>query len=299
MRNKLLSVVFCLCSVSLAEYTIKIDISDKLNINKIPTTPIPDEWELTTPLYGNYVVKKPAYDCNNWAPAASTVSISTTFQQNASNCKVDQERTVQAQERNKTTGIVRAIGSPTVESNTLNNQVATRNYTIAMSQWVVEDSTCDSWTPEPLSLPANQTNVTEQTQTCNENKSRTRSESFVDNESSQIVHVPDVKETEKTPTTQSRSVNESFNCQTDTTGDDWNVYMSFKDGSGEYALMEDMDFSNPNTGNYQFAKNTEYKESPDDTRVYIFYKGNFVETRNYYAKMVDVYQVCTRQFQWD
>lgn len=301
MRIKPLVATLCLCSLSLADYTIQIDISDKLNISKSPivTPPTEDEWITTTPLYSNYVEKRSAYNCSNWLPDASTITTGTTFQQDASNCKVDQERSVQAQEKNTRTNAVRSVGSPTTEINTLSNQTGHRSYTVALSEWISSDSTCGNWLPQPLSLPATPTNITQQTQTCNENKTRTRSESYVDNESSQLVSLPDKTETNAEPTTKSRSTNESFNCKSDTVGDDWNVYMVFKDGSGQYALVEDNDFTNQNTGNYQFSTGVEYKESPSDTNVSIFYRGNFVETRNYFEKVVDIYQVCTRKFEWD
>jgi hypothetical protein len=302
MKVKLLVVALCLCSTSFAEYSIRIDIRDKFNITKEPSIPevpdAPEEWAAAAPLYGEYTEQRASYDCNGWAPNPNTVLTSSTFQQNSSNCKVDQQRTVQAQEKNKS-GVVRPVGSPTIESHTLTNQTASRSYTVALSNWESDAGTCGSWSPNPLSLPASPTNVAEQTQTCNENKTRTRNESYVDNETSQTVSLPAKDETDSTPTTKSRDVNESFACQADVTGDDWNAYLVFKDGSGEYALMEDNSFANKSNGTYQFKTGIEYKESDSDTEVNIFYKGSFVETRNYYSQVVDVYQACTRKFQWD
>lgn len=276
-------------------------MKDKFDMVNTPTQPevptTPDEWVSTTPLYGNYTETRSAYDCSNWLPLSSTITTTSSFQQSSSTCKVDQSRTVQAQERN-TAGDIRAVGSPITESNTLSNQPATRSYTVTLSEWSTDAGTCDNWSPQPSTLPASATNITEQTQTCNDNKSRTRNESYINNETSSVVTLPPTTETDRTPTTKSRDVSDSFSCEADTSGDEWNAYLVFKDGSGEYALLEDQSFNNPETGNYQFRTNVEYKDSPEDTAVYIFYKGAYVTTRSYYSQTVDVYQACTRVFEW-
>lgn len=298
MKKKLLLTMLVIGNLSYAEYTIRFDISDKIKMTNTPiVNPPAEEWVVTTPIYSNYTITKTAYDCQNWTPAPNTIIIDSTIQQSSSNCKVDQERLVYNQERNTVSGEVRSVGSPITEKNTLTNGFANRMYTVSFGEWNLNDSNCENWSPDPLSLPASPTNITEQTRTCTENRTRVRNESFVSNETDQIILLPTINEIDSISNTTSRNIYEDFFCD-GYTGDSWKGYLVFKDGSGEFGIDDDTIFTNKNTREVEsiLRKGTEYIEGLNDSSIYIFYKGNFMSTITYTGKAADMYQICTRNF---
>lgn len=81
-----------------------------------------ETWIPTTPSYGTWTNSGAVYGCTNWTPAASTGLVGTTVNQTATNCSVNQTRTVQAREIETTIGTIRNVGSTTNESTVATGQ---------------------------------------------------------------------------------------------------------------------------------------------------------------------------------
>lgn len=92
-------------------------------------TGIMESWVSIGSLYGEWINNGPLYDCTNWNPATSTVNAGVQFQQEATDCKQNQNRTKQDREQETTTLAIRNIGVETIENNTLTNQLNTRQAT--------------------------------------------------------------------------------------------------------------------------------------------------------------------------
>lgn len=90
-------------------------------------TGIMESWVSIGSLYGEWINNGPLYDCTNWTPATSTVNAGVQFQQEANDCKQNQNRTKQDREQETTTLAIRNIGLETNETQVLLNQYNIRD----------------------------------------------------------------------------------------------------------------------------------------------------------------------------
>lgn len=118
---------------TLAEYTVKIPLEQaqggslpngSIHIgNQNPAAPT-ENWMPAEPTYTTWAKEGEVYDCSNWAPSPSTITIGQDFYQNASDCKQDLTRTRQNREQEAITLAYRDVGAPITES-----QIITTTYT--------------------------------------------------------------------------------------------------------------------------------------------------------------------------
>lgn len=115
-----------------ADYTVKIPLENNNghlpegSINIGNTSPIinPEEpsnevWLPYDPEYTEWVDGALIYECNNWTPDPSTVSLGESFTQTSDDCKQDQTRSRQDREQESTTLSIRNKGIPITETNTI------------------------------------------------------------------------------------------------------------------------------------------------------------------------------------
>lgn len=142
-------------------------------------TGILENWAESDPTYTSWVDTNALYDCSTWNPNPATYNSTTTFIQ-TSLCKTDQERQRQDREQERFTDQIRDIGAPVVETQTLNDQQASRSYSISVGEWtnVGEAFGCTNWSPEPSSVTIGQSFI-QTSSDCKLNQARSRSESFV------------------------------------------------------------------------------------------------------------------------
>lgn len=164
-----------------ANYLVTIPL-DARSINFISATAptVPDEvWSVTDPSYSDWSNIGPYYGCSNWTPLSSTFTESTSFTQNAADCTVNQERTVQDREISDK-GNIRNTGSAIVQEQTLTTQMTNRNYTIVLSDWISSGAaSCSTWSPD-VSKKTNGRAFTQDGSNCTQNQTRTRNESYTD-----------------------------------------------------------------------------------------------------------------------
>lgn len=120
--KKLLMLSALLMSVNChAEYSIVIPLTDiDFKEKKI------EKWIPTDPVIGEWSNKGTAYDCTNWSPATNTKDSGQQFNQTATDCKQNQERTIQVREISNLSLQVR-VTEEKVESRTNTNQNDTRS----------------------------------------------------------------------------------------------------------------------------------------------------------------------------
>jgi hypothetical protein len=157
-------------------------------------TVLVQKWSSTTPVYGTWadVNGRTQYNCSAWTPNASTITTSTTVTQN-STCYTDQSRTRQDRELSSITGEVRNKGSILNEQQTLTSQIS-RPYTVAVTAWEGNAaSSCGFWTPDPSSITYDEP-FTQNGLNCSIPQTRTRTDSYKDNVTDQVVTLPTVTE---------------------------------------------------------------------------------------------------------
>lgn len=86
-------------------------------------------WKKTTPTISSWINVGEATGCSDWTPAVDTVATGIVFEQNSSNCKQEQSRTVQNREQNSKTLVYRNTGSPINESQMLTDYSMKRSAT--------------------------------------------------------------------------------------------------------------------------------------------------------------------------
>lgn len=140
-----------------------------------------ETWSPIAPTYTAWTDTHPLYDCTSWSPAGSSKTASGTFAQSAVDCKTDQQRLRQDREQETTTLSLRNMGAPVVETRTLSNQHADRNYTVSLGPWVNSGSLygCTNWYPSASTINQGQT-FTQTATDCEQNQTRLRTESYVD-----------------------------------------------------------------------------------------------------------------------
>ncbi|MDU8351461.1 hypothetical protein RYA05_06120 [Pseudomonas syringae pv. actinidiae] len=77
---------------------------------------------------------------------------------------------------------IRNSGEPVVERQTLQNQSATRNYTVELGEWANNGfpTQCTDWSPAPDTI-LTRTTFTQNATDCTQSQSRSRKESYIDN----------------------------------------------------------------------------------------------------------------------
>lgn len=139
-----------------------------------------ETWVAVASAYGAWNNSSALYSCSNWSPAGSAYSYSVNFTQAATNCSVNQTRSVQARQQETTTGALRNVGAATTESQTIGNQYATRPYSVIIGAWQNNGgvANCSGWTPDPSTV-ASGTAYT-QTGSCTQAQIRSRVEQYND-----------------------------------------------------------------------------------------------------------------------
>ncbi|MDT8925143.1 hypothetical protein RBE51_20335 [Pseudomonas taiwanensis] len=149
---------------------------------------IQETWIATSPTFADWVSVSGAHDCSNWAPNPSSYTASTSFNQKATNCVIDQTRTRQEREEETTTGDIRNSGSPVVESRQLTGQAATRSYVITIGDWANQGDkhSCGNWAPAATTVGLGKT-FTQTATDCQQTQVRSRNEQYTDHLSGQKV----------------------------------------------------------------------------------------------------------------
>ena len=147
-----------------------------------------ETWITTSPTFSDWEAVSGAHNCSNWSPSPSNYTQSVTFNQNATNCVVDQARIRQEREQETTTGAIRDSGSPTPESRQLNSQAATRPYVIAIGDWTNQGGkqSCSNWAPATTAVGLGKA-FTQTATDCQQAQVRTRNEQYTDHLSGQKV----------------------------------------------------------------------------------------------------------------
>jgi hypothetical protein len=141
-----------------ADYTVTIPLNSKIQFYS---------WSTATPLLGDWMNIGNIYDCSNWSPNPSTVTVGEKFNQQANDCKQDQERSVQKRETDSVTGTTRNSGAPYTEYNTitasdLRQAIGSLETWLSISptytNWVNSGilNSCTNWSPAPSSVTINE-----------------------------------------------------------------------------------------------------------------------------------------------
>ena len=158
-----------------AEYTIIMPL-DKETINFTSMQKIDS-------LYGNWTNVDELYDCINWNPLESDITIGESFTQSA-DCKQNQERTVQNQKQNSSTGEVVNDGpiyneGRTIDYSVTRQSVGTKETWIALTPEVVSDwqttggiYECNNWFPTTAQVDMQEL-FTQQSNECKQDQIRT------------------------------------------------------------------------------------------------------------------------------
>jgi hypothetical protein len=150
----LITLALSFLIVSQAEYIIKIDL-DKNVIFKNWTSIDPTKTEWTDAGY--------IYQCSNWNPLASTITVGQNFLQTSTDCKQDQSRTIQEREQDSGTNVIRDVGVPYTEQRTITVSDSQQSIgsletwaatTASYTNWVNngEVIACSNWTPDPATI---------------------------------------------------------------------------------------------------------------------------------------------------
>ena len=110
--------------------------------NQNPTNPETESWIAYDTEYGSWINQGTPYDCSNWTPDESTISSGVEFEQTATDCTQTQTRTVRLREIEETTGEIRYVGSPSTETQNINNQEHTRIAYGTMIECYTNPSVC-------------------------------------------------------------------------------------------------------------------------------------------------------------
>lgn len=157
-KIKLITLVLSFFSVSQAEYIIKIDL-DKNVVFK--------SWSSIDPTKTEWTDTGNIYQCSNWTPLASTITVGQNFLQTSTECKQDQSRTIQEREQDSGTNDIRDVGVPYTEQRTITVSdsqqsigsletwvASTPEYTEWVNNGVVTN--CTNWTPAATTVTAGQ-----------------------------------------------------------------------------------------------------------------------------------------------
>lgn len=122
MNKILLTILTLSLSTAFADYMVKVPLEQtqggslpngSINISPIVQT---EQWTPTTPFYSDWTNTSAPYDCTNWLPDPSGVTIGLLYTQTATDCSQDQTRTRQEREQETTTFAYRDVGAPQIEN---------------------------------------------------------------------------------------------------------------------------------------------------------------------------------------
>ena len=161
-----------------------------------------ETWIAASAVYTNWESVGGPYNCSNWSPAGSGYSSSASFTQTATNCSLNQSRTVQPREQETTTGAYRNSGAQTSESRTLASQSASRSYTVTIGGWGNSGGVtgCSNWSPATSTVSSGQS-FTQTATNCSQAQTRSRVERYNDHATGALVTAVN--------TTESRSITAS------------------------------------------------------------------------------------------
>lgn len=100
-----------------------------------PTDPLISEWSNVADPYG----------CTNYSPSVADTSYAVKFTQTATDCKVDQERTVQNRQISSITQAVSNVGEPITEKQTLKDQSSNREATGTRYNYILYVGSYVAW----------------------------------------------------------------------------------------------------------------------------------------------------------
>lgn len=176
-RIAIATLTFLTLGLTQASYTVKIPLDNKIKYY---------QWSGTEPVLSEWINDGDIYDCSNWSPPPTSITIGELFIQTATDCRQDQIRNVQNREIDRVSGAIRDSGEPYTESRTtsvsdtrdaigsLENWAAT---TPIYTEWVNSGGIygCSNWTPDPATVTTGQS--FDQTATdCKQNQTRSRQE---------------------------------------------------------------------------------------------------------------------------
>ena len=131
-----------------------------------------ETWVASTPQYSAWANSGGVYGCTGWSPSPSSYTQRTQFNQTGTGCSINQTRSRQDQQMEATTGTVRNVGAPVVESQTVGGQSSSRTYLMDFGGWGDSGGyySCSAWSPD-ASTVASGTAFT-QSATCYINQTR-------------------------------------------------------------------------------------------------------------------------------
>ena len=165
-----------------------------------------ETWVAASPAYGDWANTSALYSCSNWSPESSVYTATANFTQRASDCSLNQQRPVQPREQESTTGEYRNVGAASTQSQVLGGQVATRNYSVNVSEWVNKGdvANCSNWSPDPSTV-ATGTSFTQNATSCTQSQERTRVEQYDDHATGERVTAVNVTQTKSVAASSSRT----------------------------------------------------------------------------------------------
>ena len=102
-RIAIATLTFLTLGLTQASYTVKIPLDSKIKYY---------QWSGTEPVLGEWTNDGDIYDCSNWSPLPTSITIGELFIQTATDCRQDQRRTVQNREIDGVSGHRNTIGKP-------------------------------------------------------------------------------------------------------------------------------------------------------------------------------------------
>lgn len=199
--------------------TISLANADTLRYNHSLNgdLPIPD-WLSADTLYGDWNATGDIYGCNNWSPAVSSIGKGVSFTQTATDCHQDESRSAQPQRKDRRTGKVEPIPNTAfVEKRVSDAKLSQeRLATGILEQWNISDPTysswqdvgeiygCVTWSGDP-SLYKQNTNLTQTSNDCKVNQSRTKQEHEQESNSGAIRDIGEVTTEQQTVSGQTGS----------------------------------------------------------------------------------------------
>jgi hypothetical protein len=154
----ILSLSALAVSVSQAAYMVKVNLGEEVTFF---------QWAAEQPVLGPWVDTGPVYDCSDWTPDPSTITVNMNFTQTATDCKQNQEQTAQDREIDTVSGTVRDSGDPYVNTQyiTVGNTRAAvgllESWVAALPEftsWVNNGALtgCSNWSPATSTVTINQ-----------------------------------------------------------------------------------------------------------------------------------------------
>lgn len=172
-----LSLSVLAVSISQAAYMVKVNLDDEVTFY---------QWSAEQPILGPWVNTGSVYDCSNWTPNPSTITVNMPFTQTATDCKQNQEQTAQDREIDSVSGTVRNSGDPYVNTQYItvgNTRPAvglletwtsiSPDYTAWVNNGAI--NSCSNWSPATNTVLSGQS-FTQTATDCKQPQTRTRQE---------------------------------------------------------------------------------------------------------------------------